>query len=50
MYYIYGVRLHPHSGWPQEAPQRGAFTWESPVGAVFNYFQIKFHLLLIKFS
>ncbi|MHC5053548.1 MAG: hypothetical protein ACYTKD_02390, partial [Planctomycetota bacterium] len=37
------VMLHPHSGWPQEAPQRGAFTQGKPRWGSLSVAHIQFH-------
>ncbi|MHC5054265.1 MAG: hypothetical protein ACYTKD_06065, partial [Planctomycetota bacterium] len=37
-----GVMLHPHSGWPQEAPQRGAFTQGKPRWGSLSVAHIQF--------
>ncbi|MHC5058301.1 MAG: hypothetical protein ACYTKD_26900, partial [Planctomycetota bacterium] len=36
------VMLHPHSGWPQEAPQRGAFTQGKPRWGSLSVAHIQF--------
>ena len=43
------VSLHPPSGWPQEAPQRGALTSGKPQGGYYNLFKIKIQLLFFSF-